>query len=96
MAAEPIPEYVITSHAAFELTRRGISRETVHSIMIGPEQRLPVRPGRAVLQSQIVRGAERKAVLVRVFVDIDRTPAEVVTVYLTNKIAKYWDFSHEG
>ncbi len=28
--------------------------------------------------------------LVRVFIDIDRSPAEVVTVYRTSKIEKYW------
>jgi hypothetical protein len=28
--------------------------------------------------------------LVRVFVDIDRTPAEVVTAYRTGKVFKYW------
>jgi hypothetical protein len=26
----------------------------------------------------------------RVFVDVDRSPAEVVTVYRTSRIAKYW------
>jgi hypothetical protein len=31
-----------------------------------------------------------KTYLVRVFVDIDRSPAEVVTVYRTTRIAKYW------
>ena len=96
MPAEPSAEYAITSHAAFEMARRGISNETVHGVMIAPAQRLPVRPGRVVLQSRIIRGVERKAALVRVFVDVDRTPAEVVTLYMTNKIAKYWDSSHEG
>ena len=28
--------------------------------------------------------------LVRVFVDIDRVPAEVVTSYRTSKVSKYW------
>jgi hypothetical protein len=28
--------------------------------------------------------------LVRVFVDVDRKPAEVVTAYRTSRIAKYW------
>ena len=28
--------------------------------------------------------------LVRVVVDVDRNPAEVVTAYRTSKIAKYW------
>ncbi len=31
-----------------------------------------------------------KVYLLRVFVDIDRVPAEVVTVYLTSRVAKYW------
>ena len=35
-------------------------------------------------------GAMRQEYLVRVFVDIDREPAEVVTVYRTSKIGKYW------
>jgi len=29
--------------------------------------------------------------LLRVFVDIDRVPEEVVTVYLTSRVAKYWE-----
>ena len=31
-----------------------------------------------------------KQYLVRVFVDLDRHPAEVVTAYRTSKIEKYW------
>jgi len=32
-----------------------------------------------------------KTYLLRVFVDIDRSPAEVVTVYLTSQVGKYWE-----
>ena len=32
----------------------------------------------------------------RVFVDIVRCPAEIVTAYRTSKVAKYWRISHEG
>jgi len=28
--------------------------------------------------------------LIRAFVDVNRDPAEVVTVYRTSRIAKYW------
>ena len=35
-------------------------------------------------------GATGQEYLVRVFVDIDRDPAELVTVYRTSKIGKYW------
>lgn len=94
MLAEPIAQYVITAHAAFEMARRGISEEMVNGVMIAPEQRILVRTGRVVLQSRV--SGEQKAALVRVFVDVDRVPAEVVTVYATSKVAKYWSPSHEG
>ena len=62
--------------------------ETIDRILKSPEQRLEVRPGRVVLQSRVQEfGSEY---LVRVFVDIDRTPAEVVTAYRTSKVFKYW------
>ncbi len=73
------------------MQRREISREVVEAILAAPEQRLPVRAGRDVLQSRISKAAPEKTYLVRVFVDIDRDPAEVVTVYKTSKIAKYWE-----
>jgi hypothetical protein len=47
-----------------------------------------VRRGRVVLQSRITLGAPSREYLVRVFVDVDRRPADVITVYLTSKIAK--------
>ena len=86
--AEPVERYIITPHAALEMERRKIAEEIVCDVLAEPEQRHPVRPGRAVLQSQIA--SDGKMYLVRVFVDIDRSPAEIVTVYLTSKVAKYW------
>jgi hypothetical protein len=44
--------------------------------------------GQDVVQSRIALAG--KTYLLRVFVDIDRDPAEVVTVYRTSRIAKYW------
>jgi len=55
---------------------------------VAPEQREAVRPGRDVLQSRLE--LEGGTYLVRVFVDVDREPAEVVTVYRTSRITKYW------
>jgi hypothetical protein len=42
--------------------------------------------GRAAVRLEVAG----KRYLVRVFVDVDRSPAEVVTVYRTSKIEKYW------
>ena len=89
MTAKPITSYVITVHATFEARRR-IDEQTVHAVLSAPEQRLPVRPGRDVFQSRVDVGEPTKRYLVRVFVDIDRSPAEVVTAYMTSRINKYW------
>ncbi|WP_447970865.1 hypothetical protein [Nitrospira sp. M1] len=53
-------------------------------------QAFEIRPGRFVLQSRVPWGQPPKPFLLRVFVDVDRSPAEIVTAYATSKIAKYW------
>jgi uncharacterized protein DUF4258 len=83
-----IGKYRITNHAAFEMARRDISESIVQRVLTTPEQRRAVRQGRDVLQSRIAFGSE--TYLVRVFVDTNRQPAEVVTVYRTSNITKYW------
>ena len=90
MRPAPITEYVITPHARFEMSRRALSNDTVRRVLTTPEQRVAVRPGRVVLQSRISMGAPARMYLIRVVVDIDRHPAEVITVYRTSKISKYW------
>jgi hypothetical protein len=70
------------------MRRRGIPETIVHQVLNRPEQRISVHRGRDVLQSRFEMTA--KQYLVRVFVDVDRNPAEVVTVYRTSKIDKYW------
>ena len=70
-----------------EMARRQISEEDVDAVLKKPEQRFQVRPGRDVLQSVLQTGGD--AYLMRVFVDIDRSPIEVVTAYRASKIGKY-------
>jgi hypothetical protein len=70
------------------MDRRGIDESVVRRVLAAPSQRHAVRPGRDVLQSRIA--VEGKTYLVRVFVDVDRRPAEVVTVYRTSDVEKYW------
>lgn len=85
---EDDPGYVLTPHARFQMQRRGIDEEIVHRVMTAPEQQFDLRPGRAVRQSRVEMGG--RTYLVRVVVDLERTPTEVVTVYRTTKISKYW------
>jgi len=86
--ATPIVRYVLTEHARFEIGRRRLDDATIDAVLRNPEQRELVRPGREVLQSRLE--IQERTCLVRVFVDTDRDPAEVVTAYRTSKVDKYW------
>ncbi len=86
----PITEYRLTDHAQFEMERRQITKAEVAQVLSVPEQTEMVRPGRAVYQSRVKFGESPQNYLLRVFVDIDRRPAEVVTAYRTSKVKKYW------
>jgi hypothetical protein len=82
----PILDFVLTPHASLELLRRGVA--VVQQVLANPEQRILVRPGREVAQSRLDTAGRRY--LLRVFVDTDRSPVEVVTAYRTSKVEKYW------
>ncbi len=88
--AKPITDYRITPHARDEMARREISEAEVAQVLAAPEQTETIRDGRKVYQARLQSGEAPKTYLFRVFVDIDRLPPEVVTVYRTSKIAKYW------
>ena len=89
-APPPIGPYIITPHARWEIERRGLDIDVVNRTVTTPEQQLTVTPGRVVAQSRYSLGTPPRQYLVRVVVDTDRFPAEVVTAYRTSKVAKYW------
>ncbi|MFC1792487.1 DUF4258 domain-containing protein [Planctomycetota bacterium] len=88
--AKPITNYLLTTHAQEEMNRRQISPDEVASVLAAPEQIQSVRQGRDVYQSRIEVIKPPQKYLLRVFVDVDRDPPEVVTVYRTSKVTKYW------
>jgi len=85
-----ITKYRLTEHAKEEMARRQISQENVANVLAAPEQIEAVRQGRSVYQSRIKTDKPPQTYLLRVFVDVDREPPEVVTVYRTSKVTKYW------
>lgn len=88
--APSITNYRLTDHARLEMERRQITEAEVAQILAAPEQIREVRPGRVVCQSRVKLGAPARVYLLRGFVDVDRRPAQVVTVYRTSRIEKYW------
>ncbi len=88
--AKSITNYRVTDHARDEMVRRQITEEDVTKVLAAPEHTETVREGREIYQSRLQSGEPPKTYLLRVFVDIARIPPEVVTVYRTSKVAKYW------
>ncbi len=77
-----------TAHARFERARRGIRADVVHQVLATPELR-PIVPTGADNSAITLTTMESRMDLVQV-VDVDRRPAEVVTVYRTSKVTRYW------
>ena len=78
-----LTDSILTDHAARQLQKRGIVAEAVRAVLAKPESVIEARPGRMVAQGMT------DGRLLRVFVDVDRAPPEVVTAYLTSKTSKY-------
>jgi hypothetical protein len=89
-SAKPITTYRLRDHARMEMARRQICEADVARVLAAPEQTEWVREDRTVYQSRIEWGEPAKIYLLRVFVDIDREPPDVVTVYRSSKLQKYW------
>jgi hypothetical protein len=80
---------VFTEHARRQMARRGIEEAQVRLTIETPEWSAEIRPGRVVAQRTFTRETPPRAFLLRVFVDIDRNPPEIVTGYWTSRIGKY-------
>ena len=74
---------ILTVHAREQLAVRSLDESMVLLALAQPDSVTPVRPGRVVAQKRFDQH------LLRVFVDVDRDPPEVVTAYKTSKLDKY-------
>ncbi|MCC7086969.1 MAG: DUF4258 domain-containing protein [Pirellulales bacterium] len=72
-----------TEHAREQMAKRQLTEADVRQALVSLEEVLPVREGRVVAQSM------SEGHLLRVFIDVDREPMEVVTAYRTSKIDRY-------
>lgn len=69
---KPITDYIFTDHARIEIRRRGLSEEMVRAILLTPEQRIEVRPGRDVLNRRFPLGKpERRFCFASLWILID-------------------------
>jgi hypothetical protein len=73
------------------MTRRGIGYEAVLSVVSQPDQTITDDEDIEIViyQSQIKENEQM--FLLRVFVNVDKQPHVVVTLYKTTKISKYYE-----
>ena len=90
MRCPALRRYVLTDHVYMQMQRRGITEDDVAAVLETPKQSEEIYPGRCVYQSILTLGVPPKIFLLRVFVDMDSKPPEVVTAYRTTKVQKYW------
>jgi len=76
-----------SDHARFEMRRRGIRKPEVIRTILQPGQVLSSIKGRKIYQSLI---GPSNVLLLRVVVKEVPGAYDVITVYKTSKIAKYW------
>ena len=75
--------HIITPAVRQKIEDHGLSVEEVEKVLAVPEQKVP-HSGRLVYQSRVAQ------FLVRVVVEPETEPIEVVTAYRTRNVKKYW------
>jgi len=79
-----LSDAILTDHARQRMAARGISEDALRRVLAGPDAIIAQREGRVVVQAMLADNH-----LLRVFVDVDRQPPEVVTAYRTSQVGKY-------
>jgi hypothetical protein len=85
--------YILSNHAQEKILKRKISLELLDKVLTNPDQSYE-EDGITVFQS-IVSILDNQY-LMRVFVNCDKDPNVVITVYITNKISKYFGEYNEN
>ena len=83
-------DVIIKDHARFEIQRRGIEEKDIVAVINQPQQVIPSKKGRIILQSKYFDKTERKEMLLRVIGKESSEGFIVITAYKTSKIEKYW------
>lgn len=83
-------EVIIKGHASFEAERRDIPEEFIKSVVKNPQQKLTSKKGRVIAQNKYYDELEKKEMLIRVIGKETSERFDVITVYKTSKISKYW------
>lgn len=72
------------------MARRAVTEAQVRRVLRSPQAVVPGnRPGRVIAQKLVRLGDPPETMLLRVVVDVDRDPPQVITVYATTQFRRY-------
>jgi hypothetical protein len=80
--------FSISKHAVEDMARRQISLEQVESLMNHPDQIVEAHGGLVCYQCLSTKGGN--SALLRAIINDASNPKNIVTIYRTSKIKKYW------
>ena len=80
-----------SKHACEQMSRRGINHETVLNVVLRPDQIIAENDEPTIVIYQSLMKEDNQMFLLRVFVNRDKQPNVIVTLYKTTKISKYYE-----
>ena len=83
--------FIISKHAHEQMIRRSINYETVLSTVTRPDQTIVNDEDPAIVICQSLIKEDEQMFLLRVFVNVEKQPNVIVTLYKTTKISKYYE-----
>jgi len=82
-------DFIISQHALEQMIRRGVDHETVLSVISRPDYTVVDDENPEIIIYQSLIEEKGRLLLLRIFVNIDKQPNVIVTLYKTSKISKY-------
>ncbi|WP_020604488.1 DUF4258 domain-containing protein [Spirosoma spitsbergense] len=83
--------YTLSNHVKERAKERGISSKTIDQVIISPDQIIEEEETGQKIYQSIIAFPENKTYLVRVFVNNNKEPSIIKSVYRTSKIDKYYE-----
>jgi len=84
-------DIIFSEHAREQMIRRSINQDTVLSVVTQPDQKIADMEDPAIVIYQSLIKENEHLFLLRIFVNKDKQPNVIVTLYKTTKIAKYYE-----
>ncbi len=80
----------LSEHVLSEIRRRQLDIREIERIIQSPEQEVPAKKDRVIIQGRYFDEKENKKMLLRIIGERSEGNFYVITAYKTSKIEKYW------